>query len=90
MRKRMQNKGHNHVKEMRAFSKGRTRSELTITPIGWMLTKNKNKLIFRHSLKIIIVGAVRMRYPRDIEHNIISGVTTIRVPRTLVTKRGSG
>ena len=64
----MQNKSHNHVKETRAFSKGYTRSELTITPIGWMVTKSGNKLVFRHGLKKIIIGVVGMLYPQDTEH----------------------
>ena len=68
MRKRIQNKSHDHVKKPRAFSKGRTRSELAITLIGWTLTKNRNELVFRHSLKTITIGVVRMLYPRNTEH----------------------
>ena len=68
MRKRIQNKSHDHVKKPRAFSKGRTRSALEITLIGWTLRKNGNELVFRHSLKTITIGVVRMLYPRDVEH----------------------
>ena len=64
----MQNKSHNHVNKPRTFSKGRTRSELKITPIKRMLTKKGYKLVFRHGLKTIITKVVRMRYPRDMEH----------------------
>ena len=39
MRKRMQNKGHNHVNKSRTFSKGSTRGELAITLIRGMLTE---------------------------------------------------
>ena len=49
MRKRMQNKGYNHVKKPRAFNKGHTRGELTITLIRGMLTKRRYELIFGHS-----------------------------------------
>jgi len=70
VRKIMQNKGHNHVKKPRAFSKGRTRSELTITPIRGTLIKTRYKLVFRYSLKTLITKVVRMRYPRDMAHQI--------------------
>ena len=49
VRKRMQNKSHNDVKKPRAFSKGRIRGELTITPIRGMLTKRRYEIIFGHS-----------------------------------------
>ena len=64
----MQNKSHDHVKKPRAFSKGCTRSELTLTPIRRVLTKRRNKLVFRHSLKMISTGVVSMLYPQDMEH----------------------
>ena len=68
MRKRKQNKGHNHVKKPRAFSKGRTRSELMITPVRWTLTKSRYKLVFGHSPQMLTTEVVRMCYPRDMEH----------------------
>ena len=68
VRKRMQNKRHDHVKKPRAFIKGHTKSELMITLIRWTLTKSRNELIFRHSLKMITTGVVRMLYPQDTEH----------------------
>ena len=64
----MQNKSHDHVKKMRVFSKGRTRSELTITPIRGTLTKSIYELVFGHSPQTIIIGVVKTRYPRDVEH----------------------
>ena len=67
VRKRMQNKSHNHFKKLRAFSKGRTRTELTITPIKGMLTKSRYKLVFRHGLKTITTMVVRMCYAGDME-----------------------
>ena len=64
----MKNKGHDHVKKTRAFSKDRTWSELMLTLIRQTLTEGRKKLIFRHCLKMIITGVVRMLYPGDIEH----------------------
>ena len=63
----MQNKSYDNVKKPRAFSKGRTRAELTITPIRWMLTKRRDEIIFGHSPQTITIGVVRMLYPRDTE-----------------------
>ena len=65
MRKRMKNKSHNHVKKPRAFSNGQTRSELTITPIGWTLIKSGNKLIFGYSPQTLTTEVVRILYPWD-------------------------
>ena len=56
MRKGMKNKSHNHVQKLRAFSKGRTKSELTITPIEWTLTKSRNELLFGHSPQTLTMG----------------------------------
>ena len=64
----MQNKSHNDVNKPRAFSKGRIRGELTITPIRGMLTKRRYELIFGHSSQTITTGLVRMLYPWDTEH----------------------
>ena len=49
MRERMEYKGHHHVQKPRAFCKGRTVSELALTPLGRMLTKSLFKLILGHS-----------------------------------------
>jgi len=68
VRKRMQNKGHNHVEKSRAFRKFHTRGELIITPIRWTLTKRRYELVFGHNPQTIITGVVRIRYPRDVEH----------------------
>ena len=64
----MKYKGHNHVKKPRAFSKARTVSELTFTPIRRALTESINKLVFRHCPKTIIARVVKMLYLRDTEH----------------------
>ena len=68
MRKGMKNKSHNHVKKPRAFSKGQTVSELTLTPIRRALTESRNKLAFGYSPKTLATGVIRMLYPRDTEH----------------------
>ena len=64
----MKNKSHNHVQKPRAFSKGQTVSELTLTPIKRALTENRNKLVFGHSPQMLTTGVVRMLYPQDTEH----------------------
>ena len=53
---------------MKAFSKTQIVSELTLIPIRKALTKRRNKLVFRHCLKMITTKVVRMLYPRDTEH----------------------
>ena len=68
MRKGMKNKRHNHVQKSRAFSKGQTVSELTLTPIRRALIESRNKLVFRHSSLMLTTGVVKMLYPRDMEH----------------------
>ena len=40
MRERMEYKGHHHVQKPWAFCKGRTVSELVLTPLRRMLTKH--------------------------------------------------
>ena len=49
MRKGMKNKSRNHVKKLRAFSKGRTISELTFTSIRRAFIESRNKLVFGHN-----------------------------------------
>ena len=68
MRKGMKNKSHNHVPKSRAFSKGLTVSELTLTPTIRAFTESRNKLVFGHSPQTLITGVVRMLYLRDMEH----------------------
>ena len=75
---------------MRAFSKALTVSELTLTPIKRVLTKRRNKLVFRHSLKMITTKVVRMLYLGTWSTlKTIFSVTTMHVPRTRVMKRGT-
>ena len=62
----MKNKNHDHAKKPRAFSKGQ--SELTITLIGWTLTKSGNELVFGHSPQTLTTEVVKMLYPRDRKH----------------------
>ena len=64
----MKNKGYDHVKKTKAFSKAQIVSELTLTLIRRVLIKSKNKLVFRHCLKMITTRVVRIFYPRDMEH----------------------
>ena len=64
----MKNKSHNHVPKSRAFSKGLTVSELTLTPTIRAFTESRNKLVFGHSPQTLIIGVVRMLYLRDMEH----------------------
>ena len=52
----------------RAFSKGRTRSELTITPIRRALAKSRNQLVFGHCPQTLKTRVVRMLYLRNMEH----------------------
>ena len=68
VRKRVENKCHDHVQKSRAFCKARIVSELTLTPLRRALTESRFELVFRHSLKTLITREVRMRYPRDMEH----------------------
>ena len=63
VREKMKYKSHDHVKKTRAFSKGRTGSELTITPNRWMLTKRRNKLVFGPNPQTLTTRVVRMLYP---------------------------
>ena len=68
VREKMKYKSHDHVKKTRAFSKGRTRSELMITPIKGTLIKSRYELVFRYSPQTITTRVVRMRYLQDVEH----------------------
>ena len=68
VRKRVKNKYHDHVQKLRAFSKGRTVSEPTLTLIRRVLTESRDKIVFRHSLQTIITRVVRKLYPRDTKH----------------------
>ena len=68
MRKRMQNKSHNHVKKPKAFSKGRTRGELTNTPVRGTLTKRGYELVFGHNPQTFITRVVMMLYLRDMNY----------------------
>ena len=86
MRKRMQNKSHDHVKKTRVFSKGQTRSELTITPIRGTFTKSRYELVFGHSPQTITTRVVRMLYLRDTEH---IGYNIQCDNNARVTKRGT-
>ena len=60
-------KCHHHVKEPRTFCKARAWGVL-LTPCGRCLTKMRQKLISRHSLKTIIAKVVRKRYPRNMQY----------------------
>ena len=64
----MQNKSHEHVKKSRAFSNARIISELMLTLIKMTITERRNKLVFRHCLKMITTKVVKMLYPGDTEH----------------------
>ena len=68
VRKRVENKCHDHVQKSRAFCKARIVSELTLTPLRRALTKSIFELIFGHSPQILTTRVVRKLYPRDIEH----------------------
>ena len=66
VRKRVENKCHDHVQKPRAFCKARIISELTLTPLKRALTKSRFEFVFRHSLKTLITRVVRKLYPREI------------------------
>ena len=68
VRKRVKNKYHDHVQKLRAFSKGRTVSELTLTPIRRALTESRFKLIFGHIPQMLIIRVVRKLYLRNTEY----------------------
>ena len=68
MRKGMKNKSRNHVNKLRAFSKGRTISELTFTSIRSAFIESRNKLVFGHNPQTLTTGIVRMFYLQDMEH----------------------
>ena len=51
--------------KLRAFCKGRTVSELTLTTLGRTLTKSRLELILVHSPQMLTTGVVRELYPRN-------------------------
>ena len=83
MRQRMKNKCHYHVQESQTFCKARARGVLTVTPRRRCLTEEIQEFVFEHSPQTSTTRVVRMRYPRNgSTSDTISGVTTMRVPRT--------
>ena len=56
---------HHHVKESQTFCKARAWGVLFPTPYGRHLTKVRQKLISRHSLKTLTTRVIRMRYTQD-------------------------
>ena len=48
--------------------KGRTVSELTLTPIRRALTESRFELIFGHIPQMLIIRVVRKLYLKDTEH----------------------
>ena len=48
--------------------KGRTISELALTPLGMTLTKSRFELILGHSLQMLTTRVVRELYPRNSKH----------------------
>ena len=67
-RERMEYKVHHHVQKQRAFCKGRTVSELALTPLGRTLTKSWFELILGHSPHTLTTRIVRKLYPRNPKH----------------------
>ena len=65
VRKRVKNKCHDHVQKPRAFSKGRTVSELTLTLVERALTESRFELVLGHSFQTLTTRAVRKLYPQD-------------------------
>ena len=82
VRKRVENKCHDHVQKPRAFCKARIISELTLTPLRRALTKSKFEFVFRHNLKTLITRVVRKLYPREI-HIVIYSQHTINLISTI-------
>ena len=68
MRERMEYKGHYHVHKSRTFCKGRTVSELALTPLRRTLTKSWFELILGHSPQTLTTRIVRKLYPRNPKH----------------------
>ena len=68
MRERMEYKGHYHVHKSRTFCKGRTISELALTPLRRTLTKSWFELILGHSPQTLTTRIVRKLYPRNPKH----------------------
>ena len=68
VRERVQNKSHDHVQKPRAFSKGRTVSELTLTLVKRALTESKFELILGHSSQTLTTRVVKKLYPQDTKH----------------------
>ena len=56
---------HHHVKESQTICKARAWGVLFPTPYGRRLTKVRQKLISRHSLKTLTTRVIRMRYTQD-------------------------
>ena len=65
VRERMEYRGHHHVQKPRAFCKGRTISELVLTPLGRTLTKSWFELILGRSPQTLTTRIVRKLYPRN-------------------------
>ena len=68
IKERLENKSHDHVQKPRAFSKGRTASELTLTLVKKVLTESRFKLILGHSSQTLTTRVVRKLYPQDMKH----------------------
>ena len=70
MRERMEYKGHYHVHKSRTFCKGRTISELALTPLRRTLTKSWFELILGHSPQTLTTRIVRKLYPKHIHNKL--------------------
>ena len=68
MRKRIEYKGHHHVKKPWAFCKARTVSELALTPLWRTLTESGHELILWHSPQMLTGRIVGKLYPRNTKH----------------------
>ena len=68
MRKRIEYKGHHHVKKPWAFCKARTVSELALTPLRRTLTESGHELILWHSPQMLTGRIVGKLYPRNTKH----------------------
>ena len=68
VRKTMKNKCHDHVQKLRAFSKGRIVTELTLIPVKRALTESRLELIFGHCPQMLTTRVVKKLYPRNTEN----------------------
>ena len=68
MRKRIEYKGHHHVKKPWAFCKAQAVSELVLTPLQRTLTKSGHKLILGHSPQMLTGRIVKKLYHRNPKH----------------------